>query len=417
MLKGQKYRLYLTEPQEAFAKQTAAACRAVYNAALEQRQTAYKQSGVSVSWAQQCAEIKEVRAEFDWVGAAPVDCLHQSVRDLDKAYKAFFARRAGYPRFRRKGRHESFRCRNSRGSLRVRRLSRRWGEVILPKIGWVRFRMDRPLDGELKYATVYHDGLGWQIAFCVEDGRAAAAANGGPPIGVDRGVAVSFALSDGRSFSVPDPPPGQARLLARLERRAGRQETARRHRPPSERKRSNRHQRTYTAIASLRAKRARIRQDFIHNLTHNLSKSHGTVVIEDLNTRGMTASARGTLETPGINVRAKAGLNRLILHQGWHEFERQLNYKCEWYGSELARVPAPFTSQTCSSCGHIDAASRPAQAQFACTNCGHRENADVNAAKVILKSAEKTGATDVLAARGALGIVRAVKREPALGAA
>jgi putative transposase len=108
--------------------------------------------------------------------------------------------------------------------------------------------------------------------------------------------------------------------------------------------------------------------------------------VEELRVKNMTASAKGTLEAPGRNVRAKAGLNRAMLNVAFGEIRRQLDYKCRWYGSELLTVNPAFTSQRCSECGHTEAGNRPSQSVFQCLNCGHRENADHNAAKNILEA-------------------------------
>jgi putative transposase len=118
-----------------------------------------------------------------------------------------------------------------------------------------------------------------------------------------------------------------------------------------------------------------------------LANSHGLIVIEDLRIKNMTGSAKGTLAQPGVNVAQKRGLNRSILAQGWGELHRQLAYKTGWYGSQLAVVPASYTSQTCSARGVVDARSRESQTRFRCTASGHTEHADVNAARVILARA------------------------------
>jgi putative transposase len=100
----------------------------------------------------------------------------------------------------------------------------------------------------------------------------------------------------------------------------------------------------------------------------------------------LTASAKGTLEAPGRNVKAKAELNRAMLNVAFGEIRRQLEYKCLWYGSELVAVNPAYTSQRCSECGQTEAGNRASQAVFCCLKCGHAENADHNAAKNILKA-------------------------------
>jgi putative transposase len=133
---------------------------------------------------------------------------------------------------------------------------------------------------------------------------------------------------------------------------------------------------------------AAIRRDFLHQATTKLVAAHALIAIEDLSVKAMTASAAGTVDEPGKNVRQKAGLNRTILRNGWSMARQMLEYKATWSGVMLVAVPAAYTSQECSDCGHTAAANRKTQAVFECVACGHRENADRNAAKNILRRAQ-----------------------------
>ena len=108
------------------------------------------------------------------------------------------------------------------------------------------------------------------------------------------------------------------------------------------------------------------------------------IVVEDLKIKNMSASARGTVESPGTHVRAKSGLNKSILDQGWGEFFRQLGYKLNWLGGQLIRVNPQFTSQTCSNCRFACKANRLDRGHFKCQRCAYADHADINAAKVIL---------------------------------
>ena len=134
--------------------------------------------------------------------------------------------------------------------------------------------------------------------------------------------------------------------------------------------------------------------------------------------QNMTASAAGTADAPGCRVRQKAGLNRSILDQGWGEFGRHLEYKLPWRGGQLIKVPAAYTSQTCSACGHVHADNRRDE-QFRCLACGHTDHADVNAAKNILAAglAVLAGAVQTAPSRAlvedAVLSDRPMKREPA----
>ena len=157
---------------------------------------------------------------------------------------------------------------------------------------------------------------------------------------------------------------------------------------------------------------ANVRNDFPRKATTAIRKNHAVVVIEDLKARNMSRSASGTLEAPGKNVRAKAGLNKSILDQGWFEFRRQLAYKLAWLGGKPLAVPPQYTSQTCGHCGCVDRNNRPARARFRCTACGFEINADHNAALNILAAGQAVAACGAGKAQAP-----ALKREPAYGAA
>lgn len=141
-------------------------------------------------------------------------------------------------------------------------------------------------------------------------------------------------------------------------------------------------------MARIQQRVANARKDFLHKHSATIAKNHGMVVVEALQVRNMSASAAGTLEEPGRNVRQKAGLNRAILDQGWGAFRILLAYKLADRGGRLVEVPAAYTSQTCPVCSHVSAANRQSQADFVCVKCGHTANADTNAAINILRRAD-----------------------------
>ncbi len=395
-----RYRLYPTAEQaEAFAAWCGSA-RVIYNAGLEQRQVAYRDFGVSLRYNDQGgADLTEAKREFLWLAEPHSDVLQQALRDLDRAYRNFFEGRSAFPRFKRKGRGDSFRIQNREHGISVRRLSRRWGEVVVPKLGSVRFRWSRKPVGEIRHLTVSCDALGWHLSLCCEGPAGAPVPQLGAPVGIDRGVTATVALSTGELRSCPMLPPGQVARLRRLQRKAGRQETARRRRAPAARRRSRRQQRTYDRIASLKARETRIRKNFLHKLSTSIAKNHGVVVIEDLRIKNMVRSAKGTIESPGKNVAQKRGLNRAILSQGWGEFAQMLAYKLARSNGTLVKVSPAYTSQTCAECGVINAKSRRSQSVFECVACGHKANADMNAARNIL------AAGLAVTARGAFGEV------------
>jgi len=129
---------------------------------------------------------------------------------------------------------------------------------------------------------------------------------------------------------------------------------------------------------------ANIRHDYLHKVTTTLSKNHAMIVVEDLKVANMSKSASGTIEKQGKNVKAKSGLNKSILDQGWSMLVGMIEYKQEWRGGLVVKVDPKYTSQTCSSCGHVAKENRLTQAEFSCVECGFSENADLNASRNIL---------------------------------
>lgn len=377
---GRKYRLY---PSPVQAERLAAwghTCRTIWNTALEQRQFAWQQRRRWLTAFDQAPFLTEGRREYDWLADLPAQCGQQVLRRLDHAYALWRDGHHELPRYHKRTTRLSVPFTSQQ--VAVRRLSRRWGQVKLPKLGWARFRWSRDLPGVLRVATVITDGTGmWHLTLAVAVDREPVLPNGKPGCGVDYGVECSAFVSDedGPRLMRRTLSAGEQRRLVGLQRRHRRQaKFADKHNGGL---RSRRMRKTEKAIAVLRATQARRRLDFTHNLTTDLAKNHGWVAIEDLRVFNMTASAKGTVERPGRNVRAKAALNRVILDGTPGERRRQLEYKTPLYGSELRVVSARFTSQTCSVCGVTDKASRPGCGRvFACTACGHTEHADKNAA-------------------------------------
>jgi len=274
-------------------------------------------------------------------------------------------------------------------------LNRRDGVIRLSKFGPVRFRWTRSLPEAVRNATVLRDGEHWYISFCVDDRKAEAAPNGLPPVGVDRGIVLAFATSDGQCVAFEGFRAGEKRRLKRLQQRLSHQQ------PGSTRRNS-----TVSAIRRLFQRVRNRRSDFAHQAAHQLTTGHGLIAIEELRVKAMTHSARGTLDEPGRNVRQKSGLNKAILDKAWGRLRLALEWHGRKNGCVIVSVPAAYTSQTCSACRHIAAESRERQADFRCVMCGHCENADVNAAKNILAAGlAATGRRD-------LGVTRSAKRQP-----
>jgi IS605 OrfB family transposase len=394
MLVGRRYRLELSPGQADYAEHIASTCRAVWNAALEQRRIAAKQRhSERPTYASQCRELAVAKATQPWLAEAPSHCLQQTLRDLDRACREHGVRRVHWRSKRRS--MPTFRFPDARRIGEPRRVNRRWGEVGLPKMGQVRFRWSRSIGGAIRNATVLREAGHWYVAFCVDDGQDEAVPNGLPPVGIDCGVVVPVATSEGECLDFQSIRSGEAIRLRRLQQRLARQK-----------KGSRRRRQTVRSIGRLQQRVRARRADFAHQTAHYLTTAHGIVVLEDLRVQAMTASARGTLEQPGSHVRQKAGLNRSILDKAWGQLRTALEWHGRKNGCSVIAVPAAYTSQTCSVCGQMVAGSRESQAWFCCRACGVVEHADVNAARNIM------AAGLAVTVRGALAVGRAVKREP-----
>jgi putative transposase len=413
---GRRYRAYPTPEQAGRLAGWGHSCRAVWNLALEQRQYLYRHRGLTLRAVEQCTQLTRARGELPWLADLPAQSAQQVLRQLDRAYDNWWNPQhpAGPPTFKK--RSDRLAVPFPGQAVKVRKLNRKWAQVRLPKVGWVRLRLSRPLGGAVRNATMRRDGLGWHVSFGVATCAEPAAPNGLPGCGVDFGVACSAWVSDETAPRLLPPTltEGEQQRLLGLERRKARQvRWAKRHNGG---RYSRRLRRTIAQIARLRARQTRRRLDFTHKLTTDLAKSHGWVGIEDLRVKNMTKRATGTVEQPGSNVRQKAGLNRVILDNAPYERRRQLTYKTPRFGSQLRLVPPAFTSQTCSVCGHRDPHSRPGCGRvFACTACGNQAHADHNASAVIEARARRAGGTVTNSTRSHPRVARPARsrmREP-----
>lgn len=373
--RGYRFRLYPTPEQEARLRQWEGALRFLWNIMLEQRLHAYGRCKVDRKYpngVSQSREVTELRAMLPWLDDVPRSACTKVVNDLESAWQRCFARLGERPRFKTKGRHAMGVVESKGGKFRIEG-SRLDGALVFPKLGSVRAVVHRPLNGTPKRAAIVRDGDQWFVSVMVEREVPDPAPSTLPPVGVDRGVAAILATSDGRTVSNPHIGERLQPRVARAQRAAARKQ-----------KGSNNQQKARAKVARLQRKARRQREHFLHGLSLDLAKNHGTVVMEKLNVQGMTASAAGTVEEPGTNVRQKAGLNRAILDAGWGRLALFTRYKLAERGGRLIEVPAAYSSQTCGACGVIDAESRRSQSEFRCTVCGYENNADVNAARVIL---------------------------------
>jgi putative transposase len=361
------------------------------------------------------AAIRAARHEIDWMGRLPAQAAQAVLKTYRQAWANFFNpdHPAERPAFKTRLRSRMAVDVPQARDLLVRRVNRRWGAVNLPKVGRVRFRWTKDLPGLAKGgptgritgARLVKDAFGWQIVFRTEQQAPLPAPHPGHTVGIDRGVTVALALSDGTMREHgPWLRAGEKEHLRRLEKKSARQRAAR---TPGQRT-SRRLARTYHQIARLRATAKRRAVDWQHRTTTNLARTFGTIVVEDLQITNMVRSAKGTIDSPGVNVVSKAGLNRSIAGEAWGRTVTLLEYKTRDRGGHVVKIPARGTSQTCHRCGHRNPAARNG-IRYACTDpaCGWAGHADTNAAINI-----ENAAGTAVSGRGDLGVDRSVKRQP-----
>jgi putative transposase len=387
-----RFRLLPVPEQEEALLAHCRDARYVWNLAVEQQQH-WRPGRKAPGYVEQAAQLTEARAEYGWLRAGSQTVQQQALRDFAQAMQNFFNSTHRRPTWRKAGVHEGFR-QVAVKPRHVERLNRRFGRVWVPKVGWVRFRLTRAVPEGVKSYRVTRDRAGrWHVAFAhVPD--PVCGPDDGSVVGIDRGVVVSAALSTGELLNAPSLTAGEKGRLKVLQQRLARCKRG-----------SRRREETKRRIAELKARERDRRKDWVEKTTTDLARRFDVIRVEDLNVRAMTRSARGTVEKPGSGVAQKRGLNRAIRGSGWGQLVTRLQHKAL---GRVEQIPAAYTSQRCSACGHVAPGNRKSQAVFECEACNSGKcNADVNAARNI-------AAGRAVTARGDLASRRSANREPQL---
>ena len=370
MLKRQAFKFELMPNGEQIRRmnQFCGCARFVSNHALAWQNAQYAQdNSVTFSYTKISRLLPQWKKAFPWLKDCYAQTLQQSLKDLEKAFNNFFQKRADFPKFKKKGIKDRFRF--PQGC----KLEQHNNRLYLPKIGWVRYRNSRNVVGEIKNVTVSKKCGRFYVSIQTQCEVEIPQHQGGE-IGIDMGIARFATLSNGEYFEPLNAFKTYKGKLAKLQRQL-----------KNKIKFSKNWHKLQAKIAKLHYKIANCRKDFLHKISHTISKNHAMICVEDLQVSNMSKSAKGTVEAPGKNVKQKSGLNRAILDQSWYEFRRQLEYKSAWRGGLLVAVPPHHTSRTCPCCGYTDKENRPTQAKFECVECGYSENADVVGALNILE--------------------------------
>jgi len=350
--KGFKFRIYPNAAQSARLLAWESALRFLWNLALEQRKLGLARPSRRFPTAfDQINELTELRAELPFLADVPRNVAAQLLVELDKAWQRCFSRIARAPRFKRKGR-------DSLGLTEPHpKVWRLQGKILrFPKLGNLRVVLHRPLEGTPKSCTIRRDGDQWFVSILCRVERAEPLPRTEPVVALDRGISHLVADSDGKLVENPKPLEAALKRLAKAQRIVARRK-----------KGSNNRKKAVLRVNRLHRKIRRQRDHVLHTLSAAYAKSHGTIVVERLQTANMIQNRT---------------LARRIADAGWSRLVDFLRYKLAWSGGRLVEVSAAYSSQTCFACGAIDAESRRGQS-FSCTRCSHFDHADLNAAKVL----------------------------------
>lgn len=371
MERGFKYRIYPNESQRDQIARTLGCCRFVYNRALDVKKTAYSETGKSIATNDLIKMIPAWKRdpETSWLAQVDSMALQQSIRDLDRAYKNFFRRvreggKPGFPKFKSR-RHARQSYRTNGGKVLDR------NHIALPKLGTVRAKVSRPLQGRFISVTVSLDAAGRYFAtfLCIDVPSKDAPATD-REVGIDLGVETLATLSDGTKIENPRHLKKYERKLAREQRRLSRRKGARKGE-----KQSRRYLKQRKRVARIHANIADARTDALHKVTTMLADENQVLCMEDLNAKGMMKNHH---------------LAKVVTDASFGEFARLLEYKCDERGRSLVKIGRFYpSSKTCSACGHRLDALPLSVRSWDCLACGAHHDRDVNAARNILTEGKR----------------------------
>ncbi|MET0466889.1 MAG: transposase [Chitinophagaceae bacterium] len=350
-MKAYKYKLKVSRRVVERFEQTLSVCCELYNAALQERRDAWRVSRKSVSYYDQQNQMPEIKPLRSDVAAVFSQVLYDPLLRIDKAFKGFFRRvkvgqKAGYPRFKSVKRYNSFTYPQKGYILEGSKLH-------LSKIGSVRVRLSRPIEGKIKTCTVKREADGWYVIFTVEENQCRYYPKTGETVGVDVGIENFATLSTGEAIANPQYLRQAERELKTAQRRVSRRKRG-----------SNRRRKAVQLLAKKYLKVTRQRQDFFHKLSLRLVREYDSVAFEDLNIAGLLKNHH---------------LAKSISDAAWGTFISIHEGKAESAGRRVVRVPAAFTSQDCSSCGQRVRKSLTVR-EHRCIACGLVLHRDHNAA-------------------------------------
>lgn len=345
------------DQRQALEKQFGCA-RFVYNEALTETQRIYKETGKGLSYESMALRLPELKSRYDWLGDAVAQVLQQSVRNLSRAFINFFERRGGYPRFKKKGGHQSI--------IFPQNVKVIGDRIRLPKIGMVKCVVHRELVGTMKRVSVMKTPCGHYYAtILMDDGRENPPISlDGPVVGIDVGL-IDFAVtSNGQHI-------GNPRFLRKAEKNLCRKQK----KLSRKKKGSKSRAKARRLVARAHEKVANSRKDFLHKTSRKLVNESQVIAVEDLCVKAMVRNPN---------------LGKSVSDAGWGTLSRFLKYKAERDGKLFVKVGRFFpSSKTCNGCGLVRDRMDLSVRFWCCEGCGAHHDRDENAACNIRDEAKR----------------------------
>lgn len=357
--KAYKFRIYPTKDQEILIQKTFGCCRFVFNRFLAIKSEMYKESKKSLSYGACCKELTLLKNEFEWLKEVDSDALQKELKNLNQAYENFFKKRAKYPKFKsKKNNHKSYIATQNR-TMEVKD-----NMIKLPKLKWIKAKVHREIKGRILNATISQNPDGkYYVSLCCEEDIQELTRNDNQ-VGVDLGVSDLAILSNGMKFENPRFIKQSEKKLAREQRKLAKMEFD-----------SNNYNRQRIKVAKLHQHIKEQRKTYLHSITSYLVNNFGVICLENLSSS---------------NLMKNKHLSKAIADVSWFEFNRQLEYKSDWYGRCIQKIDRWFpSSQICNECGARDGKKALSIREWMCPKCGSVLDRDINAAKNILSEGKR----------------------------
>jgi putative transposase len=379
MILAHKIALDPNVEQAVYFARACGTARFAWNWALSEWQRQYKEGGKPSEAALRKQLNTAKREQFPWMLEVTKVAPQQAIKNLGAAFKRFFEGKAKYPRFKKKGIHDSFRAENGPGTFAFDEK-----RIKLPVVGWVKMREILRLEGKILSATVSRVADRWFVSVTVEVAHQVPVRENQAVGGVDLGVKALATMSDGGAVEGPKALRSNLKKLRRLSRSLSRKV-----------KGSANRRKAKAKIARLHARISNIRKDGLHKLTTELVNRFAVIGIEDLNVKGMMANGK---------------LSRAVADMGFHEFRRQLGYKAAMAGTRIVVADrwSP-SSKTCSDCGHVVPTLPLSVRDWVCPACGSVHDRDRNAAINLMNIAASSAVTACGAVSSDGGLAPVVK--------